>query len=205
MDYYALKSAEKKLRDGDLIYLPSGPQTIRIDPEGMEKRHDVYSELEWRKQRATGSQYSESKFNRYFDAAKAADNLQQPWESTIDVSYDTLVTITIRSDYNGKILGVPRFDVSEVSSAEMKTLKDTKKRKDAAEEAERKKREQERAERKAEEDRKGRIKAAIIWGILGIICLSIATSSSGFLSVVGIIGICFCVIKFIARMINPNP
>lgn len=202
MDYYALRAAEKKLHDDDIIYLPNGPQTIRIDAEGIEKRYSVQSELNWRKSRATGSQYSESKFNRYFEAAKAADALQQPWETTIEVTSKTLVTVTINSDYNGRILGSPNFDVEELSYEEYEKLNAIEEKRQEEEEKIQEENTRIYEENESKRKKKTRIRTAIIWGLLSLFCISgvLTIKDVAFIYVIGLL---FCLYKLIKGLINP--
>ena len=175
MSYDQQKSAEKKLYDGDEIYIPNGPQTLRLDPVGLSKRYDVQRNLLQKKQAYEYSNnVSGRRWDEYYNAAADADNLPSPWETTLDITQNTVVTLTVNSDYNGRILGSPNFAVAVLSSDEIQEISS----RIEAKEEENRKWQEERAKKREEEyrireeDRKNRKKKSlIIWGVVILACV----------------------------------
>ncbi len=181
MSSEALLRAEKPIRDGTEMLLGNGPQTIRYDSIGMAVRGNVKRNFYEKKQKFNynTNQYTAGyKFEEYYDAAVAVDNLPKVFETTFDnIKEDTLVTLTVSTDYNGRVLGNPEYSFSTITPNEAQKMKSRiqylEETARAREEENTKKREEQRKADKRHDLKKFAI-AAGIWLLVAIISFFVA-------------------------------
>lgn len=203
MDETALRMGESKLTDGYWRYIQNGPQTVRFDSVGFEKRKDVF--MESRRARDNyryGNSVAGKSFDRYLDAICSEAGLPNYVEYTFNVEDKTLLTVVVTSDYNGKIIGNPEFIVTTMSDEEIKEFERQreeeweayKKSKDYDPELDKDEEdEDEENEEKIRLNLKKQARASVIKSlvlfVLAAILILIANNSEGIITLVGFGGL----------------
>lgn len=181
MDYATLKREQKGIWNGNEFELSNGPQTIRYDSIGVSEREKVKLNLIEKKNSFNHNvnQYTTNRrFNEYYDAAAAADNLPKMVETTFDnITYNTLVTLSVSTDYNGRVVGSPNYTISFLSDEEVKEKEEHFRRKKEVEARAREERAKAREEERKEMKKKIVTKyviATVIWLVIALISFFVA-------------------------------
>ena len=158
-----------------MMFIPNGMQTIRFDAVGIEERSFLNMQAEQSRERMSGG--SSRSFERAFDDAEKADNaMRESYLSDFvtQVGPNTMITVTVTTDINGRVLCSSEFSTCQLSEDRAKELQD----KFDALEKERLEKERQKAAEYAEykrilkaKERKSAIITLSITGILFILFL----------------------------------
>lgn len=116
-----LKREEKRIEDGDIIPLPTGAQTIRHDKVSISEVQEAKAKLQRERHHMLyDTVYST---DSYYKIADQVSSMSYPVETTFpDIKYNTLVTLRVTTDYNGRVIDPPKYTVSTLTNEEYEKI-----------------------------------------------------------------------------------